>query len=234
MIYLKMMNSDLYKLQTLVENFKNEIIDDKESVRHKCFCISYPLSLYLQINGYHNSLKGGNFLASLRLISHTWIELNNGIIVDLTIEQFSDYLSIKDLPFMFLNDFENNNLNTDNHNKWFRPLKNNDEWLEKTLNQFIGYFKNLDRYIGEDSVDIDVRDFLRITIKAAIVLNNEIDRRGIDINDNSEKYLEYFEFISYIIQESFKKPVLFLVLLEFVNNEDYQNLISKLGFRFSK
>ncbi len=222
------MNPDLYKLQTLVENFKNEIIDDKESVRHKCFCISYPLSLYLQINGYHNSLKGGCFPAPLRSINHTWIELNNGIIIDATIEQFSEYLSIKDLPFMFLNDFENNNLNTDNHNKWFRPLKNNDEWFEKTSTQFVVYFKDLDCYTGEHSVGIDIRELLKVSLKAAIVLNNEINRRGIDINDNSEKYLEYFEFINYIRQKSFEWEELSSTLAEFRSNEDYQNLISKL------
>jgi len=230
-IYLKMMNLDLYKLQTLVENFKNEIIGDSESVRHKCFCISYPLSLYLQINGYHNSLKGGNFLAPLRSINHTWIELNNGIIIDATIEQFSEYLSIKDLPFMFLNDFENDNLNTDKHNKWFQPLKNNDEWFEKTSNGFKEYFKNIHRYIGEDSVGIDIRELLKISLKAAIIINKEIDKRRIDVNHinrtDTKECLTYFNFISYMINTSNNKD-LSPVISEFKNNEDYHNLTSKI------
>ncbi len=234
MIYLKMMNSDLYKLQTLVKNFKNEIIDDKESVRHKCFCISYPLSLYLHINGYHNSLKGGCFPATTQPINHTWIELNNGTIVDATIEQFSEYLSVKKLPLIFSN-FETNKieyyLSVHNHRNWFVVLENKDEWLKEALGNFKSCFENSLAYLGEENIRearFDLRDFLRISLKAAIVLNNEIDRRGIDINDNSEKYLEYFEFISYIIQESFKWEELSSILAEFRSNEDYQNLISKL------
>jgi len=229
------------ELIKLVENFKSEVFNKHELPNHKCFCVSYPLSLYLQINGYNNSLKGGKFPSTSLPISHTWIELNNGIIVDLTIEQFSDYLSIKDLPFIFLNDFENNNLNTDKHNKWFRPLKNNDEWLEKTSSQFIGYFEYPLDFLGEENIreiGFDVRDFLRISLKAAIVLNNEIGRRGIDINDknrdDSEGYLEYFNFIYWIIIVASKHLDLSLVISEFENNEDFHYLISKLGFRFSK
>lgn len=231
------MNPDLYKLQTLVENFKNEIIDDKESVRHKCFCISYPLSLYLQINGYHNSLKGGCFPATSQPINHTWIELNNGTIVDATIEQFSEYLSVKKLPFIFLN-FETNKienyLSIHNHKSWFVALENKDEWFKEVLGNFKTYFEKPLAFFGEENIremGFDVREFLRISLKAAIIINKEIDKRRIDVNHinrtDTKEYLTYFNFISYMINASNNKD-LSPVISEFKNNEDYHNLTSKI------
>lgn len=238
-----MMNPDLYKLQTLVENFKNKIIGDKEPVRHKCFCISYPLSLYLQINGYHNSLKGGNFKCPINEPNleyprnHTWIVLNNGTIVDATIEQFSKYLSVKKLPLIFSN-FETNKiedyLSVHNHRNWFVALENKDEWLKEALGNFKSCFENPLAYLGEENIrkaGFDLRDFLRISLKAAIVLNNEIDKRRIDVNHinrtDTKEYLTYFDFICYMLIVS-NNTGLSLVISEFENNEDYHNLISKI------
>jgi len=222
------MNAELIKL---VENFKREVFNKNELPNHKCFCVSYPLSLYLNMyKNYENELIC-SFLnyPTLTTKLHYWIELNTGVIVDITIDQFSNQLPIDELPIVFnYNDSVNKPiLSAAEYKKWFKIYH---KPLDKSIDSIKSLYRNLSTYLQDDSNNL--KELLRVNLKAAIVLNNEIDRRGIDINDknrdDSEKYLEYFEFINYIRQESFKWEELSSILAEFRSNEDYQNLILKI------
>lgn len=185
------------KILALAEKFVTETLGSIDS-QGKCFAISYPLSLHLENNNFKNSIARGYFKDIFH--SHFWLilESDNEIIIDPTKKQFYKnaplvYIGKKPDDYYHVNDtaFEN--------------------WIEDVYNSWIIPFHYPDNF-----EHLDLITLLEINIKAAIIVNNELEKKEIDIS-NSLKHRIYFSGIFEILNNNYEKLTKFESIKGFAN-----------------
>lgn len=170
------------------KRFTLEILENKNP-SCKCFTISLPLSIHLENNGISNLFTSGWFNHNHDQKPHYWLTLNNGsgFIIDSTIRQFNEnedfvFIGIQSEKYIKSTDEEI-------HPSLFDDVL--DEWIKKTT-------------YNNDKFNINQNEFLEINVKAAIFIHNELNEKGIDIN-NTPKLKYYFEGIFKIFYNNIGK-----------------------------
>lgn len=177
------------KLRELVVEFANSMLGtkniDANTTKQKCFAICYPLSLHLENNNYENSLVFGKYKDET---DHTWLVLEQAkkTIIDPTYNQF-----YPDKPFVHIGK------KPKDYKIFCKDMftRAYDSWLCTFLNQ---------NGRGQDNfktTGIDWNESLKITIRAAIILNNEIENLMMDVHKSKIKRRLYFHGIFEILNE---------------------------------
>lgn len=145
-------------------NFVKEIMR-KEKSDGKCYHVCYPLSLFLDNNSYPNQIIRGTFKKNHNEvgINHYWLRVNGNEenIIDPTKRQF--YPDEKKLVFYGKKPKEYE----------IKPLENEYEgWLRSYRTRAYLY----------DKETFDLSSFLPVTLRAAILINNDIpDKKRISV-----------------------------------------------------
>ena len=158
----RMEKEELEEVLRLAENFRNATLGSVKP-NGKCFSLSYPLSLHLENNNLNNYITAGYFKNVSK--SHFWLTLekNTEIIVDITKDQF-----YKKAPKVFIGKKPDDYFITEIE---FEKL------IEEVYNAWIIPFK-----YSENFKDYDIDVLLEINLRAAIILNNELDEKKRDFN----------------------------------------------------
>lgn len=170
---------DISNLEELATIFTQNALG-KESPKSMCFTTCYPLSLYLNINGIENSIRHG--ICENR--RHFWIEVSDKSIIDPTVKQFkfgenlsNVYLGVK----------------TNNYDEDF----SNTEWFFGTYENWLVPYRDTFNFLS-GGIEFDLKTAFKLNIKSAIILNNEIERLGIELSQSTELH-SYFSGIYHIM-----------------------------------
>jgi hypothetical protein len=160
----KLGEKDKFRISNLAEDFRVKTLNNA-SPKEMCFTISYPLSLHLINNGIENSMTCGKFIDGR---SHYWLTLidEEKTIIDPTITQFDVY---KDKSEVFIG--KKPEEFTVTTGEWFNESYK--KWSTPLLNDGLIYPSLPDKNL---SPKIDLKLYVGVNLRAAIILNEEIEQ----------------------------------------------------------
>jgi hypothetical protein len=186
--------NDRLEIEKIAIKFTSNTLGN-ECPKGKCFTICYPLSLHLINNGVENSIRVGKFKDTI--ITHFWLNLedDNETIIDPTIKQFYE-----NMPLVYIGKKPE-----DYHEcpkfcfkSWCKT------WMERLLNN--GSIEQPPYGLPEQIIQqvtktkLDIKIYLKINYKAAIILNSEIEQMTLKKDFiQSDIFKEYFDYIYEVI-----------------------------------
>ncbi|MNE25772.1 hypothetical protein D3C80_1191110 [compost metagenome] len=204
----------LAEIDKLVTDFTKNTLGDY-APSHTCFTICYPLSLYLQNLGYHNTIVAGRYQNESHPKNgtpHFWLQLNDDlkIIVDPTIGQFENdqfCVYVGEKPEGFIQ-------SPQQFEEWF--CGSYDLWRRKLLG--IEITNPLPVELTKNEIDIVM--LLNINLHAATILNSQSQ---VQNNLHSANYDKYFDCIFQVIQRYYLKEEWYLIDYR----QEFDDLLSK-------
>lgn len=181
-----------------------------------CFTLSYTLGLHLEILNVEAKIVLGTYKEQ----GHYWLELEDGTIVDPTIQQFEpDFLGV------YFDAVKNENFKS---NKTpFRENQVLETWRERLMND--GKRENPPQKLPNDppEKEFDIENLLRVNLMAASIIYG-----GIVKKNNSQKALHlerYLTQIKEILTENWIKNKTILENLKIELPSEYSILLAEAG-----